>query len=142
MILDGMIIQNGVYAAVGKIDKSKQLKVGENFTAGNTNIYIWIPRFAKNGNNIQYLYGSSDYKIVLNNDTTKKVVSYGVQYSGTINFDSNPVTYDGGYTVFGGASIKTVGGFWYKLSGESNTEVTNSAKNLNAAVKATNVTLP
>lgn len=144
--------ERGYYAIIYKTTTSKN--VGENATGGTP--YVWIPRFAAKTSgtgtsSVQFLYGTSDYKITLKDYGNLK--AYGVSYSGTIEASSLPSIYDSGYSLNNSSSSLFVSGdglsgVWYQIGG-ANTNImgTNDntvqtiAQKLNARIPCKNVTI-
>ena len=130
----------GVYAVVGKTNNT--MNVGATFPA-TSEIYVWIPRFAISGTNVQYLYKASNYLITLST-TDQKVMSYGLSL-----VDKNDVTK--GFTkvtsgLTGFSENDGFSGLWYCNTNSANhtspgTTITKTAKDaLVAKVAATNLT--
>lgn len=99
--------EEGKYALV--CVSSSNINVGETASA---DVYVWIPRFVVDSSKtdasaIQFLYGSSDYKITFNSYSgTKDLFAYGL----SITEEGVPATFDSGFTYSGFQSRRWI--FW------------------------------
>ena len=145
--------EEGNYAIVCESTNGEQEIGGD--VESTSALYVWIPRFVvKNStnetntendiNNVQFLYGSSDYAITLNK--YGNLFAYGLKYEGTINDDSKPKSYDNSSFTSDKcfSSSDKVSGVWYKINatnGENSADVKNKATTLNSKIKCQNATI-
>ena len=138
--------EQGKYAII-YVSKTPQ-NVGANATNGTA--YVWIPRFAAKNvgtgiNSVQFLYGTSDYKVTLN--TYGNLISYGV----TLGNDMKPIGFDTTMYSFLNSNFETgdgLSGVWYKIGDENNNtmgsninSVKSIAQKLNSRIPCINVSL-
>ena len=135
--------EEGNYAIVSE-STSGEANIGD--TVNGSKLYVWIPRFvAENGtekgiDKVQFLYGSSNYVITLNQ--YGDLFSYGVKYNnGTITEDSKPLEYD--KTKFNNSDNfgeNDGSGVWYEINGTTSNsdDVKKKAVALNSKIKCKN----
>ena len=141
--------EEGKYALLYKTTNG-EINVG---TTGASNsiindTYIWVPRFVSNNETgieaVQFLYGTSDYKITLNRYGT--LISYGVKYTNAIGANSVPDKYNSelGYAYNSFQSNDGLSGVWYQCGNSySDTDIIKIAlTKLNEKIPITNIIIP
>lgn len=129
--IDWYDYEEGKYALIYKTTNGT-INVGATGAINSiiNDVYVWIPRFvSKEGTGktaVQFLYGTSDYKITLNR--YGGLISYGVSYTGRIEADSIPDLYDSEYSYTAFDSNDGLTGVWYDCGGtHAETEISRMA---------------
>lgn len=145
--------EEGKYALVYKTT-SGAVNVGTTGPIDNiiNDVYVWIPRFVeKSGSgidNVQFLYGASDYIISFNQYAN--LYAYGLSYSEGIDFKSTPDEFDSNTFYYSAFDFEDgLSGVWYQIGGtnsdkpgiNNNKTIKEIATSLNSKIECENATI-
>ena len=130
--------ESGNYAFVLKSSYAN-IAVGTTGSIGSNDVYIWIPRFVSKSTEtgkgaVQFLYGSSDYKIIAKNNDAHTFATYGIE----CDSNGNPIEY--GVSVYDDKKFTKndgLSGVWYRVGSSSSDSNYLKAQTLNSKIPCT-----